>query len=357
MNNKMTMQEWMDEIMSANADISTFGACMPNISRSDITKAKFKDLCYKNMFVRLTNIVLKLFKWTLPDSFDARVIELGYLRYGCVCAFKGLEGKFCLPCIPNNLYNIYANPTQVRVMGFNGYTKPINIKYKTDIPTGDISQGTPEPTENTGVFSRDNDMVYPFINYIKEYSYKLSDKIVALNIAAQRLKSPFQYIVDEAELRDTVKKLAEKVESNEDVIILLKPTKLKPLQESIQLVQNNMKPEILQSLKDAILFDFNQFLENIGINTNPAPDKSQVVLTPEINSNNTLIKLEMKVRLDNRKKFCEDVKSILGIDMNVEENVDEAKEMMEQLKKEVLGNGSKGDGKEAKPTPQGSASK
>ena len=81
-------------------------------------------------------------------------------------------------------------------------------------------------------------------------------------------------------------------------------------------------------------FDFDMFLETIGINTNPTPDKSQYVSEIEVGSNNSLIDLERDVRFLNRKKFCEDAKRI-GITMSVEVNIDEMKQQADQFMKEV----------------------
>lgn len=345
--NRMPFFDWVKQVNTANSGITTIPTSYPLETEIEKIKKQFKDTCYRNMYVRLFNIALKLFKWKVPDSIDPRIIEIGYLQRGQICVFRNEQGEFALPCIPMNLYNIYANPTQVQVIGWNGYVRNIFIKYKTDIPAGEILE-IPSDQQGEGVYSRDNDLAYPYINYIEEYAWKLTDKIVALNIAAQRLKCPMTFAVNEAEMRDSVKKIAQKIESNDDVIIVVKSSKVVEMDNILKMEPNNMKPEILQSMKDAILFDFNMFLETMGINTNPSPDKSQVVLTPELNSNNNLIDLEFKIRMDNRKKLCEDVKSLLGIEMSVEDNREEAMQMAEKFKQGVMGNEPNGKPNEAR---------
>lgn len=348
----MTFAEWMTQINNSSSDLSSIFGGFPVASYTKMKKEEFKNLCYRNIYIRLVNICLSLFKWTLPDTMDERVLEIGYLLRGSVCVCKLKEGIFGLPCTPNNMYNIYGNPTQARAMALNGMQWTVNVKYKTDIPHRDTETFF-EAAEGDAVYSKDNKLAYPYINYVREYAYKISDKLVALNIATQRLKSPFVYVVDEYELKDTVQRMVDKIESNDDVIIRLKHGGVgKEIANTIQLEANNMKPEIIQSIKDAILFDFNMFLETIGINTNPSPDKSQVVLTPELESNNGLITLEQDIRFKYREELCEDAKSILGVDMQVEKTVDQAQEMIDEFRK-----GVQGESDQTKPNQAGQSSK
>lgn len=296
----------------------------------------FKDLVYRNIFNRLINIILKMFKWKMPDTMVPRALELGLLWRGWACVYKEPKGIFCLPCVPSNFLNIYGEPTQVRVYGFNGYQTPVDVIQDFDTPAPDVMAMSKEITPNQGVIMRDNDRAYPYINYVRQYAYTIADKIIALNVATQRLKSPFVYTLDEKELKDTVTDIIARIEDNEDLVIKLKSNKTGVERDPVKLEQNNMRPEIVKAIKESILFDFDQFLETIGINTNPTPDKSQYVNDEEIGSNNSLIDLEQDVRYLNRKKFCENAKK-LGVNMSVEKNLDEAQKLATQFKNEVKG--------------------
>lgn len=345
--NKMGFYEWIDQLNEANEGMTQFGQWFPNTSYSQLKKEDLKRLIYRNMFYRLMNIAAKLFKWTTPDTVNPRILEFGYLRRGAISVFDHSGKPYGLPCIPNNLYNIYGDPTSVNVFGYNGYIQTVKVFYKTDIPIMnkimELASGqSAEKTPLKGVYSRDNDYAYPYINYIKEYALKLTDKIVALNIATQRLKSPFQYVVDEKEMVESLKKMTEKIENNDDMIFRIRPRKVgnEPKINPVEIVANQMDPNIVKAIKEAILFDFNMFLETLGINTNPSPDKTQVVLTSELNSNNSLIYLEQDVRFLNRKKLCEDVKAVLGFEMSVEKNIEEVSVEAFNFKKEVDNYGS-----------------
>lgn len=334
----LTLDEWIEALNpTTDSDIIAYG----DEFFKKLSKKAFKELVYRNTFNRLANIVMKTFKWTVPDTINARVIESGLLWRSWLCIYdKPGIGKLCLPCTPTNVWTIYGEPTQVNVYGFNGYTEWVNIDqpFETPLPPGMVKSGT--NTKCHGIVMRDNDRAYPYINYVKEYAYKITDKIIALHIATQRLKSPFTYVVDEKELKDTIEQLANKIESNEDVIIRLKANATKESnQDSIRLEKNDMRPELIKAIKESIIFDFDMFLETIGINTNPTPDKSQYVNDQEIGSNNGLIELSQDIRLDNRKKFCKDAKA-LGVNISVKFNVKEMTQEINKFKNEVKGEGN-----------------
>lgn len=317
--NKITLYDWIDEINKNQPSIWGHTAQFEDPKR-------MKKLIYDNTYHRLLNILLKMYKWTVPDTLSARAIELGFIMRAYMCIYKdsNIGGIYCLPCIPQNLYNIYGDPTQVNVYGMNGYTKVVNIEYLDNIPTL-VGNGILSESDSVGVFARDNDLAYPYIHYVEEYSSKISDKIMALNIATQKLKSPFRYAISEMDLKDTVNTMISKIQSNDDTVILVKGNKLegRKITDIIQPLDSQIEPSVIDAIKNSIVFDFNMFLETIGINTNPSPDKSQVVLTPELDSNNSVIDLESDVRFLNRQKFCEDAKKILGIEISVEKNIDE----------------------------------
>lgn len=331
---QILFNEYIDWLNSYNSAFTTTSDNYPKLTYRKMANMERKQLIYRNIRARLLNIVLKLFKWKTPDTIDARTIEQGLILRGAACLYRDTLGTFMLPCNATNRLNIYGNPLTVRVYGWNGYNKNVKIKYLADIPSNMIDNQD-EEADSEGIYLRDNDLTYPYINYILEYAYKLADKIVALEIATQRLKNPFIYVIRDINLKDTLEQLTNKIEANEDLIIRLKNDKMQEADESIKPIANNANPNIIMAIKDSINFDFNMFLETVGINTNPSPDKSQVVLTPELESNNSLIDIEKDVRYLNRVKFCEEAKKILNVDISVELNVHEAAQEIDKAKNEV----------------------
>lgn len=333
---------WLNE---SNSNITKNNSIYPQIGQNiiDIYADEIKHLIYENVYNRLVNIMLKLYKWVTPHYISPRVIELGYIYRGAVVFFEDKNGlKLCLPAVASNIYNVYGDPTQVRAIGWNGKEWNIEVLYSEDVKKAlkDYIDKIEINADGLGVFSRDNDTQYPYIFYIEEYANKISDKIMAHNIACQTLKKPLMFYGYKPEVKEDLNELAGKIYGNAPVILEVKKeseivneNKNKPF-EAVEIGGN---PQNVKALQEAILFDFNMFLETIGINTNPSPDKTQVVLTPEIESNNNLIDIEQDVRYLNRVKFCKEIKEYFNIDIKIEKNTTELKKEIEKTKNVFLG--------------------
>lgn len=309
-------------------------------------KAK-RNLRYCNIYNQLCNIALKMYKWTVDSNIDPKVIERGLLERGLICAYDGALGKFILPGGMTGYKNVYGNATQVRVYGYNGWQDVVNILQDFESPQPDGQNGMMEKTMNKGVYMIDNYMEYPYINYIKDYADDLTDISLALNVATQRLKCPFHYVVKNKALLGDIAKLQKKLKRNDDVIIEVKESLSDDITKNIQLVENKMNPAIAQHIREVHEYKFNKFLELIGLNTNPSPDKTQYTNLSDSNSNNSLIDIESDVRFDNRKKFCEDCKK-LGINISVEKNIDEAMAEANKFNQEMLNEGGQENDKSDK---------
>lgn len=334
--NPIPFFDYVNQINAANKNWSLNGNTYPNTNYVELTFEKYKEMIYNNTFMRLFNIILKMYKWTTPKYIEPRAIEMGYILAGQISLFKCNKGTFCLPCFPHNRFNIYGNPVQVKTQGFNGFQLTIDIIYDkdNDIPiqldNNEYMKTLLEKTDNYGIYSRDNDLAYPYINYINEYAYALTDMIIAHHIATQRIKTPYIWVINEKELKTTIDDLMQKIRENDIYTVLVKNNSMKDLDKCLRLENINLNPAIVKEIENAIVSKFGMYCETIGIKNNPMPDKSQVVLTSEINANNSIVDAGNNIRLHNREEFCKNAKEIMGIDIQVEKNVD----IMEEVEKE-----------------------
>lgn len=309
----------------------------------------FKLLVERNIEARLCNIVLKLFKWNVTDELDARAIEDGYLYNGFASIFYDPEyGHLSLGAIPS-YKNVYNKPTLAMAYGYNDYVKPVKIYYDRPIELpSTVGEWSNKNTPRYGVMTADNDYGhygYPikYIDVIKEYTKILTDLKLAMLISAQRLKDPFIIAVKNKALGKSVNKAIRGIKNNEITIMLLneKITDNKSVKDLIEVIDLKGNPESPKKLAELWENQFDSFLSTIGINTNPSPDKTQYVNDQEIGTNNSLIDIERDVRFDNRKKLCELAKKVLDIDISVEVNVDEEKNLINKMFKEgAMENGS-----------------
>ena len=349
--NAIPFYDYIDELNNNQSNWNFDNSTYPNNSYRKIKFDDYKKLIYKNTYMRLYNILINMYKWDTPKYISARTIELGYALAGQVCFFKSKVGTYCLPCYPHNRYNIYGDPVQVKTQGFNGFQLTINVKYGDDIPIrldGDNIDtfSILDETEDYGVYSRDNDLCYPYINYVKEFAIDLTDKIIAHHIATQRIKVPYLWVVNDKDLKTTITDLMEKITDNDIYVVQTKNNSMKELDKSIKLENIQLAPNVVKEIENAIVFRMGQYCEHIGIKSNPQPDKSQVVLTSEINANDGLIMLQDNIRFSQRQKFCKDIKDIMGIDIKVEKNIN-INEMIQNTTEEFINaNGERKNNKE-----------
>ena len=316
------------------------------IDKDEMDWEAFKKLVYRNTRSRLINIILRMYKWTLPDTMNERIIEYGFLERGWVTIFKDPIGIFALPCIPCNMYNIYGEPTQVSAMGYNGWNEVVDIKYFSDYPQVQGMEFIKAKDGRYGVCARDNYNNKIYMDYIEEYARILTDNRLAIMIATDTLKQGRIIVVPKRALKKTAQKVIQGVRDNKRQVIVVDQDikdgnySMKDIITDVDIAGNVDAPKKLIEIYNA---NFNMFLELIGINTNPSPDKSEVVLTPEINSNNSIIDLEQDVRFLNRKKLCEDAKKILGVDISVEKNIDEMNKLIREMKWNEEGESDEGN--------------
>lgn len=89
------------------------------------------NLTYRQYLNRLTELAISMFEWkNLPDTVDARYLELHLFETGCMVYFKDdVIGDLCLDCIVNGRLDVYGNPLLRRAYsGYNNYQKLVTYK-------------------------------------------------------------------------------------------------------------------------------------------------------------------------------------------------------------------------------------
>lgn len=92
------------------------------------------NLTYRQYLNRLTELAISMFEWkNLPDTVDARYLELHLFETGCMVYFKDeVIGDLCLDCIVQGSLDVYGNPLLRRAYsGYNNYQKL--LKYNNSV--------------------------------------------------------------------------------------------------------------------------------------------------------------------------------------------------------------------------------
>lgn len=283
----------------------------PYIMLSDSSNKKLSkyenNLEFQNNFCNLLNIAMYTFKFTgLPETCNERFFKLNLLLRGCAALIKDDElGFLSLGVTPNSGYNMYGEVDKLNAYGWNGF----NRSYKNYI-YGSIN------TDAQAIICRDNDLCYPFINYLIIAAKRLSDCMRTIDVTAKKLKTPYFIICDEAQ-RTSVKKILEDIDFNQDSIIANKAT----MPNQFQVLQTGCNPESLRALWEHYSNLESEIRTTMGINSAANLDKTERLVVDEAEANDVITAINLEVRLKSYEFFCQTVNDYFGLSISVENNI------------------------------------
>lgn len=256
-----------------------------------------------NNFANLTNLCLNMFEWhNLPDTCNPYFLEQSLFFEGkCGFAKDKDLGYITLRCNPINDYNIYGEMSELQLYGFNGYNK----RFKAYLVGSDNSDAD-------AVLCKDNECCYPYFQYVMAGAERLTQAKRSIDIASYQLKTPYFVTCDETQ-KLSVEKVLSDIAYNKPAIIGTKG--LSP--EDFKVLQTGANPQTLKQLWDNYYKHDNDIRTILGIESNPASDKSERLLVDEINSNNEVTALNIEMRLNTRKRFCKQVNELFGLNISV----------------------------------------
>lgn len=299
--------------------------------------AKYNNIIeFNNVFNSLTNEALhgRYSIENLPESCDERVVLQSLLWYGSVTFFQKAGEVLALPGFPTSNYTLYGYPTEATVWGRNGYTETV----KLFIENGDNSNlvrkttsGTVAPIEGAGVWVRENEQAYPFINYVIEFADKIADTYRTLDITRANIKRPYMITAEES-IIESVKSFFNKRDNNEEYII---SSGVFPA-DKINIMPFDQNPENIRDCTGLIDFYYAKFRELEAISAAPATiDKKAEITIPELNQNSgaqSAINNSIVNVLQRELDFCNEK---LGTNMRVVNKIKEEKEEEMEGKEDV----------------------
>lgn len=276
---------------------------------------------FLNVYAMLVNEALDRYKFkNLPDTVNERVLIESLLWYGAVGFFVKSGNILALPGMPTASFTLYGDPTQMIVYGRNGYTETIKLY----IPNGDDStlvrssiNGT-APEEGTGVWVRENKMVFPFINYCIEYADKIADTLRTLDTTRMNIKRPYVVVAEES-IMNSVKSFFNKRDSNEEYIV---SSGVFPA-DKINLLPFDTNPENLRDCTMLVEWYLNQFRQLEGMKAPSTVDKKAQVSVPELNRDEDVSDSKTESVTEYIQKQLDFVNEKLGCNITVESNFDE----------------------------------
>lgn len=254
------------------------------------------------VFANMVNLSLELFEWhNLPDTCNPLYMEQALLFEGRFALVNDPEyGYLSLRANPHNVYNIYGEPDRVSVIGYNGYYR----EFQNYIEGGDNSKAQ-------AVVCKDNWLAFPYYLDIVNSADRLANSMKGIDVARNGLKRPYFVEIEQSQ-RASIEKLFTDLSNNEPVIV----ESNSGLYDGIKVVPAPADPSILKALWEDYDKLSNQWRERIGIQSNAVSDKTERLLVDEINANNQVTDMNIDIRLESRKRFCERANELFGLEID-----------------------------------------
>lgn len=261
-----------------------------------------KSWIFHDYYGRLKNIALSIYKWeNLPDTCNERFLEDCLFHYGQAIFVEDSEMSYLnLKVAPATTLNVYNEPTSLTAFSI-GYNK---------------------------IYPRE-ECVWIWNNYLTKstdstivlFAERLTVIEMALQVNINAQKTPILVRCDEKTKR-SLEEIYAKYEGDSPVIFGHKSLQEKPLEVLI-----TGAPFVSDKLREEKRAVWNEALEFLGINTNPADKKKERLITTEVESNNEQIDIQSLTMFLCRQNACKEINKKYGLDVKVSMRVDELKNL------------------------------
>ena len=247
------------------------------------------------------NIAINIFEWkrkngdpleTISEGLTSTQIEEELYDKGCSLFFKDENiGYMALPVAPANKLNVYRKPTKFIAIG-NNYTKEYDIDNSVLIKNNTLKKAT-----------------FAIVDY---YTSKLADIELTKDLHRNAHKTPIILECTEDTLL-SAKNTFKKVRANEPVIY---KNKTRGEEVGVNVLNANV-PYINDKLEDDYHNYEARILTALGLD-NYVEDKKERVQSAEVESQQEYIISSFRASLNERKKACEAINKMFGLDLEVD---------------------------------------
>ena len=242
------------------------------------------------------NIAINIFEWKgleeISPSLTSEIIEETLFDKGSCLFFKDANlGYMALPVAPANKLNVYRKPTNFRAIG-NNYTKEYDVDNSVLIKNNTLKKAT-----------------FDIVDY---YTSKLADIELTKDLHRNAHKTPIILECTEDTLL-SAKNTFKKVRANEPVIY---KNKTRGEEVGVNVLNANV-PYINDKLEDDYHNYEARILTALGLD-NYVEDKKERVQSAEVESQQEYIISSFRASLNERKKACEAINKMFGLDLEVD---------------------------------------
>lgn len=253
------------------------------------------DLTYRTLFEKFKLIAMNEWEWSnLPEGIQERHIERWLFSNGFCCFFKREHGSFMvLECSSDGKQNVYGDPTGFRIAG---------VGFQTHRPA------------DRCVIIKNNLLALPTESFVTHYVNKITEAERTMDVNIKACKTPVVFACDDKDLL-SFKRMFQQVDGNTPALFVDRGLNL----DSIQAFLTGVKfmGNELMDYKRSVESDLLTFL---GQNNTPV-DKKERLITDEAEANDQLIQSFADLQLEARKKACEEINTMFGLNISVKRRV------------------------------------
>lgn len=262
----------------------------------------------------LTELAVSMFEWqNLPDTIDERYLELALYSTGQAIFFKDpVMGYLGLRCTIGGGFNVYGIPKQRIAMGYNGYQHPCS--------------------DEDSVIIYNNYMRRPSMGEMEEYAQRISNITRAIDVNANAQKTPILITCEESQ-KLSMQAMYEKYQGDEPVIFGYKGID----KDNINVLTTDA-PYVADKLYTLKTQLWNEALTKLGV-SNLNSTKKERLVADEVTRNMGAVIASRYSRLEMRRKACEEINDMFGLDIDVDFRQD-----YREQDDEVMLSGETGDG-------------
>lgn len=273
-----------------------------NTLKKKAVSSEFEDAQYLNSntfndyLERMKKICLSMFEWKLPDTMNARYLEMCLYYKGQAALLKDENYGFINTQAADSGYiNIYGLPTLL-----NCWSYSYNSQRNLYVPDSDDTES------DSCILVMNTFERVPTCATIELFAKRLADaqRTIDVNLAAQR--TPNLVLTDKNQ-ELSLRNMYAQYDGNSPVIYANKD-QLNP--EAIRTL-DTQAPYVIDKLMGYKREIWNEFLSFIGVSN--LSEKRERLVTAETDSNNELVNLNMQSYLVPRQKACEEFNRLFNL--------------------------------------------
>lgn len=248
-------------------------------------------LAYKDRMLLLAENVFT-FK-NMNPFIDLAYVNSELLRKGSIAFFYDeVMGLLALPYMNIGVLDIYGRPTKIKPISRNGaYNRILN--------------------KDEFVIMYDNNSRIPIYPNVIQHAERISQIKRTLDINISQQKTPRFWETSE-ENRKTIERIKDTVDANQEVVFTYDNIDINGISCNL-----NPAPNLMESLNQAKVNEWSEFLELIGISNVSIQKKERMIRDEIITSMGGTIASRFS-RFESRKKAIDEINEKWGLDISVE---------------------------------------